>query len=683
MTATPSDHQSEQPANPAAGPGLPSGAVPLGWPDDADCLTAEQVAELAREEWDLCCPDPDDPEYAEDPEYGPPEWLPYSAADEERMLADEDQRARREVAEAIDAGFTHSAGGNGTGFAAGGPLDVMLPGSDLGWHVIWGCRRGLDTLTDDQLIGLTCANRRQKSLHEAIETDLAAELDRRRTNADGTPGDHVSQELAAALTLTGWSAEALLSLARDLQRLPKTCALLAAGIIDIRRAAVIARHTAVLSDTDAAKVEDMILPRAAAMTTGELSSACLRAVIKVDPQAARNRKEKALKDARVEAWVEDSGTAALAGRDLPPADVIAADKRIDAIARWLKAHGTKGTLDQIRAKVYLALLNDQPLQSLLPGPAGATGAPRPGTPDTSAAETADASGGPATDQASTGTAATDAVGTAGTADATSSVPADGRPAADHASSGSAGSDSAAADHAAADHAGTGCHAAGGAGTGDAGVFGPAAEGPGASLGALGGTVHLTMPYDTWAGRSDNPGDIAGYGAADADTCRDIATRITAAGPTARWCITLTDGNGQPTAHGCARAGPGPPGTTRDPGSWLATVTIRPIETSTCDHTRESAGYQPSPTLRHLIKTRSPRCGSPGCRRPAVSCDDDHTIPYHLGGRTCECNLYPLCRRHHKCKQAPGWHLSQPQPGELIWTTPSGRTYTKISEPYPV
>jgi hypothetical protein len=147
-------------------------------------------------------------------------------------------------------------------------------------------------------------------------------------------------------------------------------------------------------------------------------------------------------------------------------------------------------------------------------------------------------------------------------------------------------------------------------------------------------------------------------------------------------ITLTDRNGRPAAHGCARAGPGPPGTTSDPGSWLATITIHPIETSNCEHRRQSAGYQPSPSLRHLVKTRSPRCGFPGCRQPATRCDDDHTLAYHLGGRTCECNLYPLCRRHHRCKQTPGWHLDQPKPGQLIWTSPSGRTYTKISEPYP-
>jgi hypothetical protein len=133
---------------------------------------------------------------------------------------------------------------------------------------------------------------------------------------------------------------------------------------------------------------------------------------------------------------------------------------------------------------------------------------------------------------------------------------------------------------------------------------------------VGGTVHLVMPYDTWAGRSDNPGDIGGYGAADADTCRTLATRMT----TARWCITLTDRNGRPAAYGCARAGPGPPGTTSDAASWLATVTIHPIETSSCEHRRQSAGYQPSPSLRHLVKTRSPRCGFPGCRRPIISAD---------------------------------------------------------------
>jgi len=32
----------------------------------------------------------------------------------------------------------------------------------------------------------------------------------------------------------------------------------------------------------------------------------------------------------------------------------------------------------------------------------------------------------------------------------------------------------------------------------------------------------------------------------------------------------------------------------------------------------------------------------------------------------------------KVKQAPGWHLAQPSPGVLVWTTPAGRTYTTRS-----
>jgi hypothetical protein len=667
MTAKPED-QPESSVQPLVG-----GAGPSGWLDDGefgDCLTVEELAELARQDWLADCPDPDDPRYAE--ENGPPAL---SADEWERLLADEDERARHRVAEALDAGFTHSLGGNGCGFSAGGPLDVMLPGRTLGRYVIQEYRRGPATLDDDQLIGLLAAVRRQASLDEALQLDLVAELDRRRAAADGTPGRHTDQELAAALTLTNWSATALLDLARDLRRLPKTRDLLAAGVIDSRRAAVIARHTSVLSDENAARAEDLILPRAGQMTTGELSGLCLRAVLKVDPQAAAKRKEKALKNARVETWLEDSGTAALCGRDLPPAEVIAADKRIEAIARWLKNNGAEGTLEQLGAQVYLAILNDRPIHTLLPT--------TPGNSTTDADSTA-----PQADSTSHDGSETDGSAAADNAQPDGPQP-DGpqpdraqtdraqpdRPQPDRPQPDRPQPDNAQPDRAQPDRADTGT----------LGVPGPDANrpvAPAAGPGGLSGTVHLTMPYDTWQGLTDNPGEIAGYGAADASTCRDIATRLAAA-TTTRWCITLTDQHGRPVGHGCARAGPGPPGTADNPASWLTTVMILPIETGTCAHLKESAGYQPSNLLRHIIKVRSRRCGFPGCRRPAVRCDDDHSIPYHLGGKTCECNLHPLCRRHHQCKQAPGWHLDQPRPGELIWTSPSGRKYTNTVEPYPI
>ena len=196
---------------------------------------------------------------------------------------------------------------------------------------------------------------------------------------------------------------------------------------------------------------------------------------------------------------------------------------------------------------------------------------------------------------------------------------------------------------------------------------------------LGGSVNLTMPAAAWLGLADSPGEIAGTGAA-----RHLPRpgRRPRRHPATRWCLTLTDRHGRAIAHGCARAGPGPPASPGQ-GSWLAQITITPIAVRDLRaHRRESAAYRPSPTLRHLVKIRSPRCGYPGCRRPAVRCDDDHTIPHHKGGKTCECNLYPLCRQHHQTKQESGWHLSQDEPGELTWTTPSGRRYTVTAEPYP-
>ena len=95
----------------------------------------------------------------------------------------------------------------------------------------------------------------------------------------------------------------------------------------------------------------------------------------------------------------------------------------------------------------------------------------------------------------------------------------------------------------------------------------------------------------------------------------------------------------------------------------------------CAHERESSHYRPPPGLWHLIQIRNPCCTAPGCRMPAAKCDDDHTVPYDQGGRTCECGLGPLCRYHHRVKQSQGWRLEQPEPGIFVWVTPSGRTYT--------
>ncbi|MWA03327.1 DUF222 domain-containing protein [Actinomadura sp. LD22] len=92
-----------------------------------------------------------------------------------------------------------------------------------------------------------------------------------------------------------------------------------------------------------------------------------------------------------------------------------------------------------------------------------------------------------------------------------------------------------------------------------------------------------------------------------------------------------------------------------------------------EETHGRPGYRPSAALRREVEERHGTCVYPSCNQPSRRCDLDHTIPWRPG-LTCRCNLAPLCRRHHRLKQSPGWSLFQIWPGLLIWTTPAGAWY---------
>src|SRR5580658_9954931 len=545
-------------------------------------------------------PEPEEPTDAElfglgpDPFAGAPEgedgWLADLSVPELEVVAARWAAENGSVqtgSEAVAAGFVRDLPDNpAIGFAAGGALDVMPPDEALAGFSSDAVDAGLSQLSDDELVGLLCAARRLSSWQAAIELKAVAELDaRRRRSQAERPGssradDHVSAEVAAALALTGRSADWLLGFARELGRLPAVLAALAAGRIDRARAEVFARELAALDEVKANAIVMAVIGDAGKLTTGQLRGQLRAWVLWLDADALRRRARRARADARVETWPEGSGNASISGRELSAAEVIAADARLTAIAKALKQAGAPGGLDELRAAVFTASLTGRDPWALLP----------------------------ASEQDS-----------------------------------------------------------------------PAAPGPG--LSGLTGSVHLTMPLATWLGESDVPGEAAGYGPLDAYTSRDLADQL-AGGPRTRWCLTLTGPDGRAVGHACLRRPParGSPGT--GSGSWPP-LKIHWLERGPCTHRRETKAYRPGKLLRHLIVIRHRTCGAPGCRRPAQHCDLDHTIPFDQGGRTCECGLAPACRRHHQVKQAPGWHLDQPRPGHLTWTTPSGRTYTTQPDTYPV
>jgi hypothetical protein len=646
---------------------------------DAEIAALERAGVFtvpAAEEW---------PGPAVDSDSAPPDGRQAWLADLPGPLLDEYLAATAEAAPEVPrAGLGGRVTREGAAFAADGVADLLRPGPALAGLAEGARAAGLSRLTDDELAGVIRAGRRLSSWASALELAAVGDLMRRREGEEAAghqhAAEHVDAEIAALLTLTGRGAGRVLDLAIALRRLPLTVQALAAGAIDLPRVAVIADEMTGLDDDHAAEVERHILVRAPRQTTSQVRALARRAVLATDPRAARKRQEQAQREARVERWNEHAGTAALAGRDLPPAAVIAADQHISALARGLRAAGLAGTADQLRAQVFLALLSGAPAASLLPTDQHQPD-PAASGPGTAPATSATASGpgtAPATSAATSGP---------GTAPATSATT-------------------------------TGL----GAATPSASAT---ADWPGVP--PVAGMVNLTMPLSTWLGLLEVPSEVTGFGPLTADDSRHLATAM-AEHPQTRWCVTLTSGDGSPVAHGCARPGrglPGPPPSPRpatpqgparparkpappkrtpeppgqrstlarhasapQPGgeasvaAWLASIPMKWFESPGCAHQRQSTAYRPPAALQHLIRVRQQTCAFPGCRRPASQCDLDHTTPFQRGGLTCECNLAPLCRAHHQTKQAPGWHLRQLRPGIMAWTTPSGRTYTKGPTVYP-
>jgi Domain of unknown function (DUF222) len=198
--------------------------------------------------------------------------------------------------------------------------------------------------------------------------------------------EFTGRELAAVLGLTG-AAAGMLELAWLLEvNLPGTKAAFRAGVLSRDKAAVTAAATALLDPAEARAAEALVLGRAGMLTPPALKAATGRAVMAVNPDKARLRREHMARRTRAERWAEDSGNGGLAGRELPPAEVLAAGQRVTARARQLrKRAGLGGDMDQLRARAFLDILlgtGSRPLGSSPDGAArdgtGGTGPAGPG-----------------------------------------------------------------------------------------------------------------------------------------------------------------------------------------------------------------------------------------------------------------------------------------------------------------
>ncbi|UAL29279.1 HNH endonuclease [Nocardioides rotundus] len=107
------------------------------------------------------------------------------------------------------------------------------------------------------------------------------------------------------------------------------------------------------------------------------------------------------------------------------------------------------------------------------------------------------------------------------------------------------------------------------------------------------------------------------------------------------------------------------------------VRVRPVIDLT-RHVRSSAT-----TVTDVMALRAalaqPTCAFPHCHRRAVRCDKDHLVPTSEGGASCDCNLVPKCRHHHRLKTFAGWSYRRVGPTEYLWTEPHGMVFLRTGE----
>ncbi|MGH3304412.1 MAG: hypothetical protein ACRDOK_22575, partial [Streptosporangiaceae bacterium] len=206
------------------------------------------------------------------------------------------------------------AGAARAGLGCGGFADAALPGPGLAGLLAAATTDGPGGLDDEQLAGVLRGWQRQVSCGQAGLAQAVIELAGRRAAGSSRAAEHLTDELAIELTLTGRSAGRLVEVCDGLGRLAEVYDALASGAIDWPRACVFVDELALLDDAAAAGIAGRLADQAAEWTTGQLRAALARAVLAADPGAAQRRRKQARKQARVEAWHEPSGNAALAGR---------------------------------------------------------------------------------------------------------------------------------------------------------------------------------------------------------------------------------------------------------------------------------------------------------------------------------------------------------------------------------
>lgn len=167
--------------------------------------------------------------------------------------------------------------------------------------------------------------------------------------ADSAGGAYASDEVAAELGLTPLAAARRVATAVAMtDRLPDTLRALERGVLDLQKSSVIAERTRVLDDDKIAAVEAAVLTFAPGRTVRQIRSKLSREILKIDPEGAETRRQRAARDASVRFRPCPDGMAELLVYDRaenlrPTYDLLT------TAARHAKAAGNPASTGELRA----------------------------------------------------------------------------------------------------------------------------------------------------------------------------------------------------------------------------------------------------------------------------------------------------------------------------------------------
>jgi hypothetical protein len=214
----------------------------------------------------------------------------------------------------------------------------------------------IESMTDNQCLDVLINCEKMIAFYEARKARaLARFADLRPPSRGGVAvADGAAEEVAVELAMNPVTAAVKISQSRDMvSRLPATVAALEAGEIDYVRAKAMTDLTAVLTESQAQRVERKVLAHGRRANPGRFRQSVRYHVIAVDPGAAERlrKRQRATRD--------------VTGRDLPegmsqlaitlePHEAQVAYDQINALAARAKTPGR--SLAQCRADVFMDLV---------------------------------------------------------------------------------------------------------------------------------------------------------------------------------------------------------------------------------------------------------------------------------------------------------------------------------------